>query len=136
MGIEFRGNHAYYYEKEWVGGRCVSRYCGGGEMAALCDNFAQLMAPRRHHARDNARVAAEAEAEKVAKADRRFEAYFRAVQDLADRFMVANGYHRPSRHRWRKRWMSKRSLPAPGASKPPEPKARTVGDAMREMTDG
>jgi hypothetical protein len=129
--MEFRGNHAYWYDKKWVGGRCVSCYAGGGELADLSFGFARLMAAKR----ERERAAARAEAERVAEADRRFEAYFRGVQALADAFMVAAGYHRPGRHRWRKR-VSKTALPAKPKKTPPAKKPRTLGDEIASMTEG
>jgi hypothetical protein len=132
VGLEFRGNRAYYYEKVRVGGKVVSRYAGGGELAALCSGFARLMAARRERERAVARV----EAERVAEADRRFDAYFRGVQALADAFMVGAGYHRPGRHRWRKKRMSKTTLPAKRGKTPPAKKTSTLGDEIASMTEG
>jgi hypothetical protein len=132
VGLEFRGNHAYYYEKVCVGGKVVSRYGGGGELAALYPSFARLMAARR----ERERAAARAEAERVAEADRRFDAYCGRVQALADAFMLAAGYHRPGRHRWRKKRMSKTAVPAKRGKTPSAKKPRTFGDEIAELTDG
>ncbi len=99
MGWEKRGNATYYYTAERVGGRVVKMYVGTGRVAVLA---AQLDALTRVE-RDEAAEAERRERDALAALD----AALAPLHELADAAtaaaLVAAGFHRPKRAKWRKR---------------------------------
>ena len=95
MGWEKRGNASYYYTAERFGGRVVKMYVGTGRVAELASQLVALDCDRR---------ATESAAE---KRDREAVAALAPLCELADAAtaaaLLAAGYHRPKRGKWRKR---------------------------------
>ncbi len=98
MGIEYRRGRPYFYRKVRRGGRVVSEYAGGGELAECLASLAESDRMRR-----------EADAEHSRAERKRLEDEERAVADAFDRveaqaraMLESAGYHQP-KGRWRKR---------------------------------
>jgi hypothetical protein len=96
---EKRGDRTYYYTAERVGGRVVKRYVGTGKVADLA---AQLDAATRAEAAVAANARRQERDELAALAEA-----LGPLNELADTLiaaaMVAAGFHRHHRGRWRKR---------------------------------
>jgi hypothetical protein len=112
MGLEQKGNGLYYYRKVRRGWLVTSVYMGseGSPLAAIAADQVALDAWRRGMERAE-RFREAAGREKWAAADRKFGAWCRAVQALADEWMRHRGHHRRQRHRWSRKRMSTASLP-------------------------
>jgi hypothetical protein len=98
MGWETRGNREYYYEKEWIDGKCVSKYRGTGELAVL---IGQLERGRRLERRRDRAV----EARKRVSAgavDNEIDQLSKLNKSLVDALFLINGYHQHKRQ-WRKK---------------------------------
>lgn len=98
MGIEIRGDHAYYYRKHWRDGRCVSEYVGGGILALVVAEREM----KEQAGRAEAAAAWRAERARMEEQEAACVAYFDAVEAQAREMLTAMGYHRPKRQ-WRKR---------------------------------
>jgi len=98
MGLERRGNGTYYYKKERVNGRVVSRYVGKGQLAkgfALLDREGQ---EEKEFERNERRKEFE-----PAKALIEFERLeWATVEAMFTTFMESAGYHK-RKGEWRKR---------------------------------
>lgn len=99
MGWEQRGNATYYYTAERVNGRVVKRYIGPGAVAEIAAQFDALKRAERQDEAETARC----HRDTLAK----LEAALAPLNELADALtlaaLVATGYHRPKRGKWRKR---------------------------------
>lgn len=98
MAWETRGNREYYYEKEWINGRCVSTYHGRGELAEL---FPQLEEGRRLQKRRE-RMLEQQRREAIEMLDKQIDELFEINKDLVDALFLINGYHQHKRQ-WRKK---------------------------------
>lgn len=99
MGWETRHGKRFYYQKERIGERVVSRYVGDGETADLISKFSAL---RREDARERLdEIAAEVAA--MEAEDRAADALFTAVDDLMREALQAEGFHLHARSEWRKK---------------------------------
>lgn len=99
MGWEQREGGMYYYTAERVGGRVVKSYVGTGRVAELAAQLGDCARAER---------AAEAEANRQARSELdALAAALAPLHELADAAttaaLVAAGYHRPKRGKWRKR---------------------------------
>ena len=94
MGWERRGNKKYFYRKRREGDRVVSKYLTADEAQAYLAERAEAKA-REEEAKE-AIQATEALLQPLAEFD--------ALADsLCSATLLAEGYHRPDRWRWRKR---------------------------------
>jgi hypothetical protein len=110
MALETRRGRSYYYRKERRGGRVVSVYGGGGEIAALLADLQALETDRAHARRwqrQQERAAIEAH-------DPALAALERALRTLTHAVLVANGYHAHKRQWRRKRAQNENPRPADG----------------------
>jgi hypothetical protein len=98
MGWERRGGRSYYYRKERVGGRVVSRYIGAGSLgelwAALDENDRDLREYDREKRQDERRP--------LDDLDAAAETAFGQAMAIGEAAMIAAGYHR-HKGTWRKR---------------------------------
>jgi hypothetical protein len=98
MGWETRGNREYYYEKEWIDGKCVSKYRGTGELTVL---IGQLERGRRlERRRDRAVEAGKRLSEGAIDAE--LDQLSKLNKSLVDALFLINGYHQHKRQ-WRKK---------------------------------
>jgi hypothetical protein len=97
MAYETRGKGRYYYQKERIGERVVSRYVGAGAMAQFEAEQQQREQARRAQERaELARLKAEL-ADPPA-----LVAFNEAVRLLTRAALVAAGYHQHARGDWRR----------------------------------
>src|SRR5687768_12011771 len=99
MGVEYHQGRAYYYRKVRRDGRPTSEYVGGGVLALL----AMERAEKEHAERSAADASWRAERARMEEQERAAVAYCDQVEAQAREMLTAMGYHRPKRHRWRKR---------------------------------
>jgi hypothetical protein len=101
MGIEYRGNRAYYYRKGRVGDRVRSEYVIGGrdEVVTLFREADRMIAQKAELEWLEWAVDAEA----ADTLNRFMQAHFDAVEAVAREAIEAAGYHRHKRGEWRKR---------------------------------
>ena len=98
MGWETRGNREYYYEKEWIDGKCVSKYRGTGELAVL---IGQLERGRRLERRRDRYIEAQKRAAESVL-DQQIAELSEINKNLVDALYLINGYHQHKRQ-WRKK---------------------------------
>ena len=98
MGWENRKNGRYYYTKERIGSRVVSRYVGNGETAELISKFSSL---RRDEDWERREVIA-AEFEAMEAEDRMTDEIFEMAADLMKSALMAEGFHQHKRGEWRR----------------------------------
>jgi hypothetical protein len=98
MGWETRGNREYYYEKEWIDGKCVSTYRGSGEIASL---IGQLELGRRLERRRERDIEMQRRAAERA-IDEQINELSELNKSLLDALFLINGYHQHKRQ-WRKK---------------------------------
>ena len=99
MGLETRRGRAYFYRKRRDGGRVVSEYGGGGEMAALCGRLEAIDREKR----EDERRAVREDRERMEAIDRGLDSMCQAARALADEALTAAGYRQHDRGQWRKR---------------------------------
>lgn len=120
MAWERRGKHMYYYRKQRVGNRVLSRYVGRGPLAELCSAIDDVVRAGKHQPCLAELACDDTDVEDVVSA---------FIEDLGDRLTAAyqsvqsemegKGFHN---HRgcWRKRRSgparSQEHLPPPNAS--------------------
>lgn len=98
MGWEKRGKKRYFYTKEWVGGKCRSRYTGGGEVAVLIEQCEKGRRIERRNQKGNE----EMQRAKDELVDDRLNELSEINQNLVDALFLINGYHQHKRQ-WRKK---------------------------------
>ena len=98
MGFEDRKGRLYYYAKRREGGRVVSEYRGGGDLALYAGVLAEEEAERKAAERDQRRRE-RAEGERL---DAEVDRLLRLVEALSASELVAAGYHN-HKGQWRKR---------------------------------
>jgi hypothetical protein len=89
MGFESRGSNSYYYRKQRVGGRVVSRYVGGGDVGRLSAKLDA--ADRAEEEARRARDRGEHEAEEAL--DELLDALGSALRMAAACELIAAGCH-------------------------------------------
>ena len=97
MGWEERKGRRYYYEKERVGGRVVSRYIGTGSFAQAC---AVLNASAKRK-RERERAALSEEREALNEEARQVRDVIEQIRMLTHAALLAGGHH-THRGQWRK----------------------------------
>ncbi len=97
MAWEKRGNLFYYYRSVRCDGKVKKVYYGSG----LTGRLAADMVARHQAERKAARLAHRAMQEQISKAVALNEELGRACDLLAAASLLAAGFHRPCRHRWR-----------------------------------
>lgn len=102
MGIERRGNRTYYYEKERIGGRVVSRYVGRGEFAELVVRLRELTRDREEAERMERKQRERELVERWREDDRQVQGIYQRIHDLVAAELAAAGYHH-HKGQWRKR---------------------------------
>lgn len=102
MGLEWRGNNLYYYEKERSGGRVRSVYSGKGELAYLL--LQSNLWRKRDEAEEKQRKNNEKEQmmQKEEAIDAEIETVSEIAKLLTDAYFLANGFHQHKRQ-WRKK---------------------------------
>ncbi len=95
MAWERRGKRTYYYTKERVNGKVVSRYMGGGEVAEAIATLNELDRRREEPERQERREF-EREAKAVAQ-------YCTEVDAIVHETLINAGFHRHNRGEWRKK---------------------------------
>jgi hypothetical protein len=98
MGWEDRNGRSYYYRKERDGGQVRSIYTGRGEMANLIAQFEAM----QNDEREEKRLLARMERERVQEQDAELDALGEIIQELAAATLIAHGYHQHKRE-WRRR---------------------------------
>lgn len=97
MGLEKRGNSMYYYRKQRIGTRVVSVYCGRGEVAPLIHRVDEA---KRH----NLTMQHDETVPVIDKGeDQELFAICDEVGRMIDAAIMASGFHRHNRGKWRKR---------------------------------
>lgn len=99
MGLERRGNGVYFYEKERIGNKVVSRYRGAGALAHLCAETAEearLMRSMERNA-ERAKVA------ELAQVWAEFEQHNATCKGQVSELLTAAGLHRQNRGPWRRK---------------------------------
>lgn len=99
MALDRRGKRTYFYNATWVNGRCVRKYVAAGTHANILWMLARLKEERRAEDRLKRRCRQQA----LTQEDRAFTQWLDARLKLARALIEAEGYHRPSRGRWRKK---------------------------------
>ena len=98
MGLEYRKGNLYFYSKERVNGRVVSRYRGSG-LTALAIGALSL---ERQRDRESKRQELREEQSKAKELCAVADAEWNQVETAFREFMEANGY-RKYKAQWRKR---------------------------------
>jgi hypothetical protein len=122
-----RGDHRYYYRVRRVGGRVVKTYVGTGpaaEAAAAADE--RRRAENRRRAIERARATA-----RWSDAWARFQGLVAAARLLESAALLAAGFHRPFRGRWRPR---RGRSPMPVTTTPPADPAEDVNERLAVLT--
>lgn len=97
MGIEQRRNSFYYYRKRRIGGRVVSEYMGGGDLAHLVAHWDSIKREGRDEERHNLTAKrAELMAEDKALADLE-----QTIGTLVQGILLVEGYH-THKGQWRR----------------------------------
>lgn len=97
MAWEKRGDNRYYYQKEWINGKCVSTYIGTGEVANL---IGQLERGRRIE--KHIETARETQnREKLAEIDRDLDEFEQKTKELVDSFLISRGFYKTKSREWR-----------------------------------
>ncbi len=97
MGVEQRGNSAYYYQKHWRNGTCVSQYVGNGPVAELI----ALSETLRKTEERQKRAAVKREQQSIKEQAALVLARESDVRQLVKAVLLACGYHQHKRQ-WRK----------------------------------
>jgi hypothetical protein len=101
-----RYKKSFYYRTVRVGGRAKKVYVGGGLVGrAAAEEDARRRAERQ--ASQAARAGQRATLEHAQRLARRFQ---RECELLAEAALLTSGFHRPSRHPWRKWHAATRAL--------------------------
>ena len=98
MGIEYRRGRPYFYRKVRRGGRVVSEYAGGGELAECLAMLAESDRIRREGDAERSRI----ERKRLEDEERAFADAFDRVEARARAMLESAGYHQ-TKGRWRKR---------------------------------
>ncbi len=97
MGVEQRGNSAYYYQKHWRNGTCVSAYVGNGPVAELIALSETLRKAEEHQER----AAVKREQQKIEEQAALVLGTEAEIRELVKAVLIANGFHQHKRQ-WRK----------------------------------
>ncbi len=116
MGMEQRGNNAYYYQKHWRNGTCVSAYVGNGPVAELIAVSETL---RKAEARQK-RAAVKREQQQIKEQSALVLGTEADLRALVKAVLVANGFHQHKRQ-WRKSPMETQQRIMPATSAAPVP---------------
>lgn len=98
MGLEWRGNNLYYYEKERRDDRVVSVYSGRGEIAQLLHHLKRL---EREEETIKRNLVLE-ERKNCEQVNSIVESFGEQVRALEESLFLINGYHQHSRT-WRRK---------------------------------
>lgn len=98
MGVERRHNNLYYYQKQRIGKRVISKYVGRHDFARLMHQ-ADIIIQERRKAQQQAQ---RAKREKQAREQRAANDLERQCRELAKLALLAAGYHQ-HKGTWRKR---------------------------------
>ena len=98
MGLEERKGNLYYYEKERIGNRVVSKYVGGGAFALLAEQFAK----ERAEEKAAERKIINKQEEEIAKLDAEIDCLTEWIETLSASDLITSGYHQ-HKGEWRKR---------------------------------
>src|SRR4051812_31855836 len=103
MSFVIRRGRAYEYRSVRRGGRVTSEYVGGGSISADCADFFHELEAGRRAERAMLRADWEAERGELAEVEGRIIEADAAYEAVATAALVAAGFHRPRRGRWRRR---------------------------------
>jgi len=104
MGLEWRNNGLYYYEKKRVGQKVVSVYAGKGEIALLRYRLVLL----DQQERERERFTCEDEIRRYRTADEMLNQFCEEADAVEDALFLINGYHQHSRT-WRRKRIHKKN---------------------------
>lgn len=91
MGLETRERGGvYYYRKRRIGGRVVSEYVGGGDLACIANARAEIAKSRQNADRKLQRE----EREGAAATDKTLAALSGVIDTLVSATLVMQGYHK------------------------------------------
>jgi hypothetical protein len=102
MGWENRKGKLYYYQKERVGNRVVSRYLGRGAIALFEEEIADLRKQRTAQERREMQIARSDWAERARTPTELIELIAEAKR-ATEAALTAAGYHQHKRGEWRKK---------------------------------
>ena len=112
MGLEQRGGRRYFYGKRRVGGRVISKYMGGGPLAAMAaEQAATAKAEREQQRREQRKIRDEQK-----QINRQLDEQGKIVAATTEQFLRRLGFHK-HKGQWRKRGRGKRD------GSPGDPKA-------------
>jgi hypothetical protein len=97
MGFENRSGRQYYYRKERIGNRVVSRYIGTGEFAELLAESDRLCAMKRAHNF----IKSLQEKNDLEETDRDLDELEANIKILVDSFLVGKGFYKTKSREWR-----------------------------------
>ncbi len=106
MAWEKRGSKTYFYRSRRQAGRVRKVYYGGGPLGRLAAEVDALRRAEEQHERDARR----ARKEQLDAALALSRSLGRACGLLVAASLLAAGFHRPGRHRWRKWWNGRRVI--------------------------
>lgn len=109
MGLEWRGNNLYYYEKERDGDKVRSRYAGKGEIAFLLHQMNLLRKEEAEFEKQYKNSTRQREMEIEAELDSAVESVCEIGELLTTAFYLTNGFHQ-HKGQWRKRRTAKADL--------------------------
>lgn len=98
MGLEQRRNNLYYYRKRRIGGRVVSEYVGGGDLAYLASHWDTLERDKQ----DEERYRLNKKRAEQAAGDKALANLEQAISTLVQGILLAEGYH-THKGQWRRK---------------------------------
>jgi hypothetical protein len=105
MAWEKRGNRTYFYRSVRRNGHVKKIYYGDGPMGSIAANFDALRRAERQAEVEKLRMHKDQLETALALA----QEFYRLCDLLTSAAMLAAGFHRPSRHPWRK-WRNGRQI--------------------------
>lgn len=101
--IEIRNGNAYAYRSFRVGKRVKRAYMGAGEVGRLMDDLYQLQKLSDQREAAQRKALADRVAARLAEDDRTAREALECVLGLVGAVLTRSGFHRPSRHEWRRK---------------------------------
>lgn len=102
MGLEWRGNNPYYYEKERDGDKVRSVYSGKGETALLFHRLNRWRKIEKAEEKQSKSKEKQREMQTEAEIEAAVETVCEISRLLTDAFFLTNGFHQHKRQ-WRKK---------------------------------
>lgn len=97
MALEKRAGNYYYYKKERMGNRVVSKYYGRSELASLVAQMDEIEREEKEiKTLENLRFRQETEA-----IDREIDFYERKVKEITTETLISLGFYKTKSREWR-----------------------------------